>query len=513
MLGRFLTLVSVGALAVSSWAEDFTLTILHTNDLHSHVEPSRVAGVSVGGYARQATAILKLREEAVNPILLNGGDTFQGTLYFTVYEGLVDLAFMNIVGYDAMCVGNHEFDKGVDPFADFVRLAKFPVLAANLDLSAEPKLKDLIKPATILEVGGEKIGIVGAVTPDLMDISSPGPTVKLKEYVPAIQREVDELTKQGVNKIVMLTHCGFGFDRSMAKEIRGVDIVGGGHSHTLLGDVGIPDFTGSRGAYPTVEKDRNGQDVLIVQCWEWGKAIGNLKVVFDDKGVVKSYEGAPVLIDESFPEDPYIAAMLAAFRKPIEKLATERVADLAVDLERSVGNDRDSLMGNVISDAMLEATKAQGSVAAFWNTGGVRASLTAGTVTYGQLIEVCPFGNTLVVLELTGAELLAALEHGTRGGGMLLPSKGFSYTYDRSAAEGSRLVSASLNGEAIDPGKSYKLTFSNFTSSGGDGHRVLAEAKGARLETGFVDIDALVNYFKANSPVKMENEGRVKSRG
>lgn len=513
MLGRFLTLVSVGALAVSSWAEDFTLTILHTNDLHSHVEPSRVAGVSVGGYARQATAILKLREDAVNPILLNGGDTFQGTLYFNVYEGLVDLAFMNLVGYDAMCAGNHEFDKGVDPFADFVRMARFPVLAANLDLSEEPKLKDLIKPSTILQVGGEKVGIVGAVTPDLMEISSPGPTVKLKDYVPAVQKEVDELTKQGVNKIIMLTHCGFGFDRSMAKQIRGVDVVVGGHSHTLLGDVGIPNFNGSRGEYPTVEKDMLGQDVLIVQCWEWGKAIGNLKVVFDANGVVKSHEGGPVLIDESFPEDPYIAAMLAAFKKPIAAMGAEVVAQLETDLDRSFSaTDGEGLMGNVIADAMLEATKLQGSVAAFWNSGGVRSALTAGPVTYGQLVEVCPFGNTLVVLDLTGAELMAALEHGTRGGGMLLPSRGFSYTYDPSAAEGSRLVSASLNGEVIDPAKTYRLTFSNFTSSGGDGHAVLRDAPGRRVETGFVDIDALTAYFRANSPVKAVAEGRIKVR-
>jgi 5'-nucleotidase len=261
-----------------------------------------------------------------------------------------------------------------------------------------------------------------------------------------------------------------------------------------------------------VVKDRTGQDVLIVQSWEWGKSIGNLKVVFDDQGQLKSYSGAPVLIDESFPEDPYIASLLAAFKKPIEAMGSAKVGELETALDRSSGPNKDSLMGSVVADSVLDATRDQGSVAAFWNAGGVRASLEAGPVNYGQLVEVCPFGNTLVVLELTGAELIAALDHGVTGGGMLYPSRGFSYVYDRGAEAGKRIIEAKLNGKDIDPALTYRLTFSNFTSSGGDGHRVLAEAKGKRIETGFVDIDALVNYVKANSPVRMENEGRMRAK-
>ena len=511
---RNLKLGSVFLLAfvslATAWAEDFTLTILHTNDLHAHCEPVMVRGKSVGGYARQASAIIQTREESINPILLNGGDTFQGTLYFNVYEGLSDLAFMNLIGYQAMAVGNHEFDKGPGPLANFAKLARFPLLAANLDLSQEPSLKDLIHPHVVLEVAGEKVGIVGAVTPDMLQITMAGPTVKMKDYVSSIQKSVDELTKNGVNKVILLTHSGLETDVEMAKKLRGVDIVVGGHSHSLLGHVEIPDFSGSRGEYPMLETDAAGQRVLIVQAWEWGKVLGKIELKFDELGVIKSWTGTPILIDDTWPENPYVASMMEAFKKPIEAAQKKVIGQLETDLSQrfSVENG-EPLMGNVIADAVQAVTGPLGSVAAFWNQGGVRSAMEKGEVTYGKLVEVCPFGNSLMLLDLKGSELLGALEHGLSGGGMLLPSKGFSYTFDLNAPAGKQILGASLKGEASDPQTTYKVTFSNFTAQGGDGHTILKEAKGARLDTGFLDLEALLQFFEKNSPVRMTTEGRI----
>lgn len=516
MLTRSLVLksgfgLSFALCSLGVFAQDFPLTILHTNDLHAHVESSRVSGVNVGGYARQATAILKLRQAAEHSVLLNGGDTFQGTLYFNIYEGLADLSFMNLIGYDAMCLGNHEFDRGPKVLSNFVRLAKFPVLSTNLDFSKDPDLEPLVKKYTILDVDGQKIGVVGATTPDLPNISSPGPTVKMTDYVSSIQKSVDELTQSGVNKIILLTHSGYELDQEAATKLRGVDVVVGGHSHTLLGNVAIPNFNGARGAYPTIVKDKGGQNVLIVQAWEWGKAIGRLRVVFDEKGAVKSYEGAPVLVDESFPEDPYVKGMMEAFRKPIESMQTTKIAESGSEMSRNWSvSGGDSGMGNVISDAVLDATKAQGAQVAFWNQGGVRSSLEKGVVTYGKLIEVCPFGNQLVVIDLTGEEILAALEHGATGAGLLIPSRGFTYTIDPNAPDGKKVSAVSLNGAALDLKKVYKVTVNNFVAGGGDSHTVIKEAKGKRIETGYVDIDALVEYFKAHSPVTMTDLDRIK---
>ncbi len=507
--GRISIFLGLAALTAITWAQEFKLKILHTNDLHAHVESSRVSGVSVGGYSRLGTAILNLRKENPNNILLDGGDTFQGTLFFNTYEGLADLAFMNLVGYDAMCAGNHEFDRGVTPFATFIKNARFPVLASNLDLSKEPELETILKKSTIIDVNGERVGVVGGITPDLPNISSPGDKIKMLDYVSSVQKAVDELTSAGVNKIILLTHSGFDFDKESATKMRGIDVIVGGHSHTLLGQVNIPNFNGSRGAYPTIVKDKAGQNVLIVQAWEWGKALGNLDVTFDPKGAITEFGGNPVLIDESYPEDPYIKAMVAAFRKPIDALASQKIGELKTPLVRGLGTTVEPTMGYVISDAALATTKAQGSLIALWNAGGVRAALEPGNITYGQLIEVCPFGNGLVVLDVTGDELIRALEHGAASAGLLIPSQGFTYTIDESKPAGSRVSNVTLNNIAIDSKKTYRITINSFVAAGGDSHTVLKDAKGYRLDTGFVDLDALIDYFKANTPITSIETKRI----
>lgn len=508
---RRLSVLILAALSAISVAEEFTLTVLHTNDLHARVEPAMIRRQPYGGYARQATLIKRFRASDPNPILLNGGDTFQGTLYFNVYEGLADAAFMNFVGYQAMAVGNHEFDRGPAVLGAFAKVAKFPLLAANLDVEAEPALKGLVKPSAVVVVGGQKIGVVGAVTPDLPTISSPGPNVKLRELFTSVQNAVDGLAAQGIDKILMVSHCGYGLEKELAAKIKGLDVIVGGHSHSYLG-TSVPDLVGSAGPYPTVVQGKEGK-CLVVSAWEWGKAFGRIKVTFDSAGVVSSWaEGKPIVVDESIKEDPDLASMIAALRKPIEALQTQVVGDTETGLSRNEGGGPDGTMANVIADAMLEATKGQGSVAAFMNAGGVRAALEPGKVTYGAAISVQPFNNTLVILELSGAELKAALEHGAEvGGGLLHPSQGTSYRIDGSKPVGERVVDVTVAGAPLDLTRTYRLTFNSFTASGGDAHETLKNAKGARTDTGFLDIDALVAYFKAHSPVNRKLEGRIRT--
>lgn len=496
---RIAGILIAASVAAGCWAQgaDFTMTVLHTNDMHSHAEPSVVKGKSIGGYARQASVIIDRRSKVVNPVLLNAGDTFQGTLYFNEYEGLADLSYMNMIGYQAACLGNHEFDRGIPALVTFASLARFPIVSTNLDVSGLPDLAKVVKKSTILEVGGQRIGLVGAVPDDLLNLVLPVPGLKVLDYTKSIQAEVDNLTKQGVDKIILLSHGGLEQDIATAPKFKNIDVIIGGHSHTLLGKVDIPGFDGSRGDYPIAAKDASGNPLLIVQAWEWGKVVGELEVTFNDKGVLKSWKGAPILVDESWPENPFVKALYAAFAKPVQALMTKEIAQLDVDLNRNFGQMSEPSMGYVIADAAVEKTKGLGAQFGFWNVGGVRSQLSKGKVTYGQLAEVCPFGNQLVVLDLKGSELLAALQQGVGTGGQLLPSNGFVYT-----VQGGKVVSATFNGQAIDPNKSYKVTFSNFTSGGGDGHTVLKEAKGQRIDTGFVDLEALIAYFQAHSPLK-----------
>jgi len=504
--------------ATGSWAapaDTFTVTILHTNDLHAQVEPLTARGLTLGGYARQATLIKRFRERDPNPVLLSAGDTFQGTLYFNVYEGLADLAFMNLVAYQAMAVGNHEFDRGPAVLARFASLATFPLLAANLDVSREPLLAPLLRPWTILEVGGERLGVIGALPEDLATISNPGPTVKAGEARPAIQAAIDALAAAGVHKVILLSHLGYEKDLQLAPQLRGVDVIVGGHSHTLLGKVaGLPQ---PRGEYPTVARDAAGNTVLIVHAWDRGRVLGRIQVTFDRDGRVQSWaEAAPVPVDATVPEDPLVRSLVAALERPLAQVRDQVVGQSleAIPTTRITPLHAESPMGNLIADATLEATAKAGSVAAFINAGGVRAGLEPGSITYGHALAVQPFSNTLVQVELTGAHLKAALEQPlghfpAEADGLLHPSRGTSYRVDPSRPPGERVLDLRVAGSPVDPQATYRITVPSFIAGGGNGHTVIANAAGYRYDTGIVDVEALVAFIAAHSPVVGRLEGRV----
>lgn len=498
-------------------AADFSLTIIHTNDVHSHVEPTAIRGKDYGGYARVATLVKDYRKADPDAILLSAGDVFQGSLYFNVYEGLADLAAMNAMRYDAMALGNHEFDKGTQVLGTFCKGADFPILSANLDVSADVHLKDYVKPSIVLTIKGEKIGIVGAVTPDLPFISSPGPDVKMKNLIASLTDEVAKLNQQGVSKIIVLSHCGMDVEKDeIAAKVPGVDVVVGGHSHTLLGKSTAPGFPQSRGAYPTVVTGTQGNKVLIVQAWEWSKVLGKINITFDEKGTVKSWsDDQPRVVDDSIVPDLTVASMISAFQKPIAQLQSKVVGETKTGLPRSVSGKRFlNPIAFVIADAQLDAVKSQGAVAAFINAGGVRSAIEAGPITYGEAIAVQPFSNTIVVMELTGSELKDALEWGVRelpdgSGGMLYPSAGTSYTVDAGKKAGERVVDVIIGGEKLDPNKTYVIAINNFVAGGGDAHAVIKNAKGKRTDTGLLDIDAMIDYFGKHNPVADAFEPRI----
>jgi 5'-nucleotidase/UDP-sugar diphosphatase len=499
---------------------DYILTVLHTNDLHAHIEPTKIGKATFGGYARQATLVKKFRAEDPNTILLSGGDTFQGTLFFTQYTGTADLSIMNVIGYDGMAVGNHEFDLGPAPLGDFAQRATFPVLSCNLDVSAELSLKSVIKPFAVKKVGGENIGLIGATTPDLPSISSPGPTVKLIDLTDAINKSIAELRGQGINKIILLSHLGYDLEKDVAKKCPGLDIVVGGHSHTYLGQpTGIQGFPNPPGPYPTVV-DNIESKVLLVSAWEWGKVFGRIKVTFDDNGKVKLWEDAkPILVEESIPDDPTVSAMIAAFVKPIDSLRKTVVANTPIALSRQGGNTGNSQLGNVITDAMLAATEKSGAKLAIMNNGGIRSDVDAGPITFDEVIQTSPFGNTLVVLDVTGAELLQTFEQaagrvGEDGKGIIIHvSKWTQLRYDLSKPVGKRVVSATVNGEPIDPKATYRIVTNSFVASGGDGFTAIRDAKGYRLDTGTLDRDALVNYLKTFSGEDLTKKPRIEIKG
>ncbi len=518
---RWITAAVGMALASLSLAADYKLTIIHTNDLHARVEPVVISRQEYGGYARLATAIQEELGAAENALLLDAGDVFQGTLYFNVYGGLADAAIMNYIGYSAMAVGNHEFDRGAPTLAKFAQQLQFPLLSANLDVAGDLDLKDLIRPSVVTEVGGERIGIIGATTPDLPSISAMPETVIMKDWVESVNKEAEALTARGINKIILLSHSAYEVDVANGPKLRHVDVIVGGHSHTPLGEFENP-LPGTRqpeGKYPTELKDVDGNPLLVVQAWEWGKMLGRLEVTFDENGVVKSHAGTPRLIDSTVAEDPIVATMVQAFRVPIEEMMTKPIATAEEAIPQGASRSGESAMGNFIADAMLHATKVNGVVAAFMNGGGVRAGYEAGNVTFGTAITVQPFANTLAVVDVTGAELKSMLEHGVatfpEGSGALLhPSANFRYVVDVTRPAGDRVVEATLDGQALDMSKTYRICLNSFTAGGGDAHANLKTRTGSYYyDTGLIDVDASVEYIKSlGGTVKPVMDGRITVR-
>jgi uncharacterized repeat protein (TIGR01451 family) len=530
--------------------ETFSLTILHTNDFHARVdeynrngarctEADADAGLCIAGAPRLATVVDDIRAKTGNLLVLDAGDQFQGTLFFTLFQGEVLNETMNYIGYDAMAVGNHEFDSGPGALVDFIQGADFPVISTNIEIDAleEPELASLIEPYVILERGGHEIGIIGLITPDTDNISSPGPNVTFTDPLTSLQATADELMALGVDKIIALTHLGYDYDLELAESVSGVDIIIGGHSHSFtytptdpikFGPPEFPQFAplAPVGEYPTVVQSPADEPVLVVTAYQWGTFLGNLQVTFDHQGLVVTYGGNPIFLGADVEKDAVLDAMLDPYREAVQDLIQEVVGETTVDLpiiEEGLQICRlgECLMGNLVADAMLwmanEIEPEAGYQIAFQNGGGLRAPIMAGEVTMGDILETLPFGNTIATFELQGTYVKAALENGASrypsANGGFAQVAGLRYTIDPAQEVGERIVSVEVwNGtvwEALDPDAMYKVVTNDFMRRGGDNYTMFRDFAVDPYDFGPLLDEALADYFMEFSPVTPEIEGRI----
>jgi 5'-nucleotidase len=526
--------LSVSALALTAAPSfaDYTLNILHINDLHSRIEPinkfdstcsqeEAAEGACFGGVARVAAKINERREAlksaGENVIVLDAGDQFQGSLFYTTYKGKDAVEFMNRIGFDAMAVGNHEFDDGPAVLAAFIDEAQFPVLSGNTRVDpAETVLHGKIEEWTILDLGGEKVGILSVLATDTDITSAPGPNVTFVDEIDYLKDAVARLEAEGINKIILLSHVGLPRDQEIAAAVDGIDVIVGGHSHTLLSNTveGAP-------PYPTNVKNPSGKDVPIVQAYAYSKYVGELRVVFDGDGNVVSATGDTILLDNSVTPDPEIEARVKELAAPIEELKLRVIAETTapIDGSRETCRARECEMGNLVADAMLDRVRSQGIQIAIQNGGGLRASIDAGEVTMGEILTVLPFQNTLATFQLSGADIEASLEAGLsqieEGKGRFPQVAGLRYTFDPSVApnEG-RLQSVEVmeNGRwvPLDPEKIYGVVTNNFMRGGGDGYE-LFKTKGMNAYDYGPGLEQVVaDYLAANSPYTPRLDGRIK---
>ncbi len=533
----FIALIALALLAallvgapVSAQTGGYKLTILHTNDMHGHWEPMTYSNVSQGGIARRAALVKQLRAANPNTLLLDAGDISQGTLYFVQYREQESRDFYNLLGYDVVTPGNHEFDLGSKVFADnFVSGAKFPIVLANVDLSNEPTLAGKLPPYVVKEIGGEKIGVFGMILDDLLISTNIGSNAKMKDALKTAQDVVAELTKQGVGKIILLSHRGYGADLDLAAKVDGIDLIVGGHSHTLLGDAAKLDKSlgAPTGAYPTVVKTPNGGRTLVVQDFEFGRLLGKIDLTFDAKGEVTAYDGQPILVDSKLADDPDVAKKLLDLAKPLDDLKKQVIGKTSVDLiaDAQIIRNQETNFGDLVADAVLWSTAWDKTQIAIVNGGGIRRTIKTGDISYGDVLEVLPFGNRLVQIDLTGADVAAALENGISqiyagggSGGRFPQVAGLKFSADLSKPVGSRVTDVQIGNaktgfKPLDKNATYRIVTNDFMAGGGDGYAMFKNGK--NVNGGDVPIDqALTDYIKfLNAPIAIKTEGRITLTG
>ncbi|WP_207540411.1 bifunctional metallophosphatase/5'-nucleotidase [Sabulicella rubraurantiaca] len=459
------------------------VALLHLNDFHSRHEPVTAGAANcaggdscLGGSARMATAIREAREAARADgrasLLLDAGDEFLGSLFFREHQGMAEARMQRLWGVQAMAPGNHEFDLGPAALARYLEAVDFPVLAANLETAAEPALAGKLRPTVTFRSGAARLVIAGLVTPDTPNISSPGPHLRFTDPAEAASRAVWEARREGAATVVVLSHLGLGADRRLARDVPGIDVIIGGHSHTLVA--------------PPETVEAGERRVLIVQAKAFGQYLGRLDLDLGPEGQVVQSRQAMRLLDVSVPEDEEALALVRELAEPLEALR-RRVAfrlDAAVPLQ-GCGTGPCAL-GAAVARTMREAA---GAEIGWQNAGGIRAGLPAGEVSWGDLLTALPFSNTLAVMVLRGHAVRDALENGVsrlpQPSGRFPQLDGLRFEADAARPVGQRILRAEVR-EAdgtwrpLEPERTYRVATNDFLRRGGDGYESFAHALEAR---------------------------------
>ncbi|MBX9562029.1 5'-nucleotidase C-terminal domain-containing protein [Aeromonas hydrophila] len=499
------------------------LTIAHINDTHAHLDPTENAlaiqptgqelfkfNAKLGGYPRLKFKLDELRSQAANEgrnfMVLNGGDAFQGTLYFTQFKGEEESRLLSDMGIDAMVLGNHEFDLGNQAIKDFVSRVNFPVLASNMVKSSSATLKDSenIHEYVIKEVNGESVGIFGLVLENMHDISSPDTDTKFLPMIETAQKMVDTLKSKGANKIIMVTHIGLQNDQAVAKAVNGIDLIVGGHSQTFLGDITELNSIGytahnqnpaDDNTYAQIVSNPDGGKTCIVQAGEWAKGYGLVNVSLSKEGQLTKCEGRNTLMTgddftkevakkkvplsgteqtnvvdfinkspviEIVPEDTAMRDVIDTEYKPaVAELEAKIIADVPTKLTHvrvPTTPDGAGLIDPLVAESLYWKLNKLNTKVDFTiqNAGGVRADVNAGPLSVGYVMgTLLPFGNKIAAFNLKGKDVRATLEYavdysigletGIAASSGAFPYVGhLSYTYDGKLAKGSRITKLEL---------------------------------------------------------------------
>jgi 2',3'-cyclic-nucleotide 2'-phosphodiesterase/3'-nucleotidase len=497
-----------------------TVTIVSTNDFHGALI-GRVHSWSHGdvvGSADYLTGYINI-VRAENPggvLWLDAGDSMQGTLISNYFYGMSTIEVFNAAGVDAMAVGNHEFDWGQDVLQDRYDQADFPFLGTNIfraKRNGNPNRghggrPHWVKPYTVLEANGIQVGVIGVANPETPSITNPVNVSDLLflDPVEQVNEVLPEVEAEGATMVVVLAHIG-GYWPNFAEGIKDlacgldsekVDLIVSGHTHGRIDDVmcGIPVIQAysSGTAFARVDFD---VDTTTGEVLDYQMNYYPITTYQTDYGNPATYTRWDTGEETQVVPDPAITALVDEFNAEIDAIKNEVIGTATSSIGRNYRYE--SEMGDWVTDIMRGYEPSIDF--AITNSGGLRADIDAGEITFGEIFEALPFDNTLVVVELDGAEVRQVLEEGISGAHGVIQVSGLEFTFDYDAPVGSRIIGDVIDvstGLPLDPAATYFVAVNDFMAAGGDGYETLGD--NPQTNTYALVRDLVVDWVKANSP-------------
>lgn len=503
----------------------FTLTVLHTNDTHGHpVAFDDYPMSGVGGQPARMTLIEQVRSENENVLLLDAGDVLTGRPESNFFNAEPDFLGMNYMGYDAMTIGNHEFDKSLDKLFELQELAQFPFINANIYKDGEPLFQEYV----IFEFNGAKVAVFGLITAETPTVTMPEyvKDLEFKDPVEVAKELVPELEKKA-HIVIALTHLGyyegntegrtFLGDETLAREVSGIDLIIGGHSHTYF------------------EEPVKINDTYVTSARHWGMYLGMVNIVVED-GLLVSLTGMnrPINLTTRFkpadgipdpehpewvignPEDNYNYQYLM---EPLEKDAgllelltpyVEKVdEELSVVIGTAVGaftDEKNRTDDNPLCNMVCDAMRIESGADVFLqNGGGVRAGIGEGEISKADIYQTMPFDNSVQLFDITGEQLMEVFNFAAtvpNGKGAFLQVSGVTFTLNYKTQQAEDVM---INGEPIDLTKTYRAGTNSFVKTGGDGYTMLVDKNENFYETSLFQRDMIISYIENVGEVKVED--------
>ncbi len=490
------------------------LSFLHTNDVHGYITPvPQPDGSGLGGYARRATLIRRLRIQNPATLLLDAGDFYQGSRFWHAFQGKPDIALMNALGYDAATLGNHDFDGGLDVLAERLREARFPVLSANFRPRPHSPLHGLWRTHVILQAGGRRVAVFG-LTIERADLYPPDfeEHIQVIPFIECAAQLVPRLREQA-DAVILLSHLGQLGDQAVAEAVPGIDLIIGGHNHhpleTPLEVAGTPIVRGPVGA-PALCETR-------------------LRMDTGHKTHLEAHQRHLLLPD--IPPDPEIQAQIEAWSLRLPPTQVIGTLSTPLDTRTEVKCTRENRAGNFFNEALMQALNEEADIALV-HMGTLRGDRVypAGAFTNHDLLEFHPFNNPPILLEINAPQLKQVLERGLSAlphpTGLFLSVKGLEIwadirrqpqrlNHNSIAIPGERVLRATWQGEEIDfndPQRTFRVACDGYIGAGGAGYLALKNARRIRrLPYGANAI--LQTYLQNHSPVHVPLTGNMHLEG